>query len=68
MHFSIKNAKGVSIDPASGFQGLEVKIDGVKAEDLLAHIDIVTAIHYYGITELLDTIGEEQLKSYLECL
>lgn len=31
----------------------------------LRHVDIVTAIRYYGITELLDHIGHEELEWYL---
>lgn len=53
---------------ASALNGHFFDVDGVKVEDVLIRIDIVTAIEYYGITELLDTIGEEHLKSYLECL
>ena len=34
--------------------------------NLLASIDIIAAINYYGITELLDTIGEENLRAHLE--
>lgn len=37
----------------------------VKTEELLNHVDIIAAIGYYGITELLDMIGEEEIKSYL---
>ncbi|KQC00132.1 hypothetical protein [Pedobacter sp. Hv1] len=37
----------------------------VKTDELLNHIDIIAAIGYYGITELLDMIGEEEIKSYL---
>jgi hypothetical protein len=37
----------------------------IKTEDVLNHIDIIAAIGYYGITELLDIIGEEEIKAYL---
>jgi hypothetical protein len=43
-------------------------VEQVETDDLLAPIDILTAIRYYGMTELLDTIGEENLKSHLEGL
>lgn len=44
------------------------KLNASEAETdgLLAFVDIVTAINYYGITELLDTIGEENLRAHLE--
>lgn len=35
-------------------------------EQLLNRIDIIAAVNYYGITELLDIIGEEEIRSYLE--
>lgn len=66
MHLTIKNAEVVHVAPASEGHFLDVDIDGVKVEDILIHIDIVTAIKYYGMTELLDTIGEAHLKSHLE--
>jgi hypothetical protein len=37
----------------------------ILLEKLLNHVDILTAISYYGITELLDTIGEDELRAYL---
>lgn len=45
------------------FNGFETASDS-----LLARVDIVAAINYYGITELLDTIGEESLMAHLESL
>ncbi|PYF73009.1 hypothetical protein [Pedobacter nutrimenti] len=68
MHLTIKNAEYVHVTPASEVFHLDVHIDGLEIEDILVHIDIVKAIKYYGMTELLDTIGEEHLKSHLECL
>jgi hypothetical protein len=65
MQPTIKNAEPVYINLGSGPHHLDVNI-GV--DDLLVHIDIITAINYYGITELLDTIGEEHLRSHLESL
>ena len=37
----------------------------IKTDQLLNHVDIIAAIAYYGITELLDHIGEEEIRSYL---
>ncbi len=34
--------------------------------NLFASVDIIAAINYYGVTELLDTIGEENIKAHLE--
>ncbi|MOA41004.1 hypothetical protein D3C78_1629280 [compost metagenome] len=68
MRLTIKNVETAHIDWASKPHRLDVDIVGVDVEDLLIHIDIITAIKYYGMTELLDTIGEEQLKSHLESL
>lgn len=66
MHLTIKNAQTVHVVPASNGFFLDVDIEDVKVEDILAHIDILTVIKYYGMTELLDIIGEEHLKSHLE--
>ncbi|PTS95732.1 hypothetical protein DBR11_20700 [Pedobacter sp. HMWF019] len=38
----------------------------VETRRLLDFVDIIVAIDYYGITELLDTIGEERLRAHLE--
>lgn len=38
----------------------------IETDRLLAFVDIIVAINYYGITELLDTIGEERLRAHLE--
>jgi len=38
----------------------------IETYRLLALVDIIAAIDYYGITELLDTIGEENLRAHLE--
>ena len=67
MFLNIKNVKNSNITQTSQ-QSLEVYIEGVEVDDILVHIDIAAAIEYYGITELLDTIGEENLKSHLESL
>jgi len=42
------------------------KFNTSETDRLLAFVDIITAIDYYGITELLDTIGEESLRAHLE--
>lgn len=68
MYLTIKNAEMIHVVPASNGRFLDVDMDEVKVEDILNHIDIAVAIKYYGMTELLDAIGEEQLKSHLECL
>ena len=68
MRLIIKNAKTVYVTRASESHHLDIDIEEVKTDELLGHIDIVTAIEYYGMTELLDTIGEVQLKSHLEGL
>ena len=64
----IKDAKKVNLGWASISRCLDVPTKEVKDDDVLIDIDIVTAINYYGITELLDTIGERQLKSHLKDL
>jgi hypothetical protein len=38
----------------------------IETRRLLDFVDIIVAIDYYGITELLDTIGEERLRAHLE--
>jgi len=68
MNLTLENEEIAHVASASNGHFSDVYTDGLKVEDILFHIDIVTAIKYYGITELLDTIGEEHLKSHLECL
>lgn len=68
MRLTLKNAEIVSVKPALVPHRLDVDIDGIEVEALLIEVDILTAIRYYGITELLDIIGEENLKSYLGLL
>ncbi|MFA4870812.1 MAG: hypothetical protein WC623_21625 [Pedobacter sp.] len=68
MRLIIKNAKTVYVTPASESHHLDIDIEEIETDELLSHIDIVTAIEYYGMTELLDTIGEAHLKSHLEGL
>lgn len=64
----MENAEIVNFTPALETHHLDVDIDGTEVDDILINIDILTAIRYYGVTELLDTIGEERLRSHLECL
>jgi len=42
------------------------KFNTCETDRLLAFVDIIAAINFYGITELLDTIGEESLRAHLE--
>jgi len=58
MRLIIKNAKIVHVTPSSEAYHLDLDIEGVETNDLLTRIDIVSAIEYYGMTELLDTIRE----------
>ncbi len=66
MRFTIKNAESSDADLTS--QPHQYNALVTVAEQLLARVDIMAAIDYYGITELLDAIGEEKLKAHLECL
>lgn len=52
----IKNQNGIATK----------KTESENPEATLQHVDIVTAINYYGITELLDIIGEAELKAHLD--
>ncbi|MFB2119290.1 hypothetical protein [Parapedobacter sp. 2B3] len=42
----------------------ESKFDEI-ADQPLKQVDIVAAIRYYGITELLDHIGKSEIERYL---
>lgn len=64
MHLIIKNVKTAHVTPASEAHHLDVDIEGVETDNLLSNIDIITAIKYYGMTELLDTIGEVPLEVF----
>lgn len=68
MFLEIKKAKNLRINPSSQQQQLAVHTEGVSVDVILAHVDIIAAIEYYGMTELLDAIGEESLRSHLESL
>lgn len=67
MNLKINKAEALGIFPSSG-QHFEVNVQGIEVEELLNQIDIIVAIDYYGITELLDTIGIQHLKLHLESL
>jgi K+-sensing histidine kinase KdpD len=41
-------------------------VEEIKAGEVLSQIDIADAIAYYGITELLDMIGYEKIRLYLD--
>jgi hypothetical protein len=43
-------------------------MEEIKAAEILRTVDITDAIAYYGMTELLDTIGEEQIRLHLDQL
>ena len=68
MRLKIKNAKLAEIVPSTKSYCLDIVIDGVQVHELLMSIDIMAAIDYYGVTELLDVIGERQLNSHLKYL
>ncbi|SFH43120.1 hypothetical protein [Pedobacter insulae] len=66
MNVKISNVLGSCIEAADKPNRINININGVKPENLLSHIDILTAIEYYGITEFLDTIGEDKIRAYLD--
>lgn len=68
MRIIIKNVAGATIRPSSKPDLVHIEIDGIDPEDLLIHVDITSAIQYFGASELLDMIGEETLRSYLKTL
>lgn len=65
MNLKIKNVSGAYIEAADQPNQIDISIEGLIPESLLNHVDILTAISYYGITEFLDTIGEDKIRSYL---
>jgi hypothetical protein len=58
------NTNPERIDLASSMY--ESNASETETSRLLALVDIIAAIDYYGITELLDTIGEDRLRAHLE--
>lgn len=65
MRLTIKNVETAYINSASQPDRLNVDIEGIEPEEILFQINITQAIQYYGITELLDTIGDQEIRSYL---
>lgn len=65
MRLTIKNAEEAHIAPSVQTNRLEVYVSGVEPDDILSQIDIDQIIGYFGITELLDIIGEEEIRSHL---
>lgn len=68
MHITIKNVKAVSVNASTKSENVNVDMDGVALEEILSNIDILAVIQYYGVAELLDSMGGDQLKAYLECI
>lgn len=66
MRFTLKSVEPSCVDLASSMH--QFNACATAHDQLLAHVDIIAAIDYYGITELLDAIGEESLRAHLECL
>ena len=65
MNVKIRNVLGACVEASDKPNHINVNIKGVSSENLLNHVDILTAIDYYGVTEFLDTIGEDEIRSYL---
>ncbi|WEK18277.1 MAG: hypothetical protein P0Y49_15910 [Candidatus Pedobacter colombiensis] len=65
MRLTIKNAEAVYINPALRPSRLNVDITEIELHDVLFQVDINQAISYYGITELLDAIGDQEIRSHL---
>lgn len=68
MRIILKNTTTISVNPTSESKYINVDIKGVSVEELLTNIDIDNIIQYYGVAELLDSIGIDQIKVYLENL
>ena len=60
----------INLPISSSLQQTQLGLDRETriVDAILARVDIIAAIDYYGITELLDNIGEEHLRSHLESL
>ncbi|MBB6237937.1 hypothetical protein HDC90_002563 [Pedobacter sp. AK013] len=65
MRLIIKNADNAQIGPAVQPNRLNVEISGIEPSDILIHVNIDQIINYYGITELLDTIGDQEIRTHL---
>jgi len=66
MRLKFKNVKAAHVQPTSLPNKFDVEIEGLGMADILAQINISEVIKYYGVTELFDVIGEEEVKLYLE--
>lgn len=65
MRLVIKNVETACITPASHQGRLNVDIAGIEPGDILHQVNIDQVISYYGITELLDAIGDREIKAHL---
>jgi len=65
MRLVIKNIETACITPASHQSRLNVDIAGIEPGDILHQVNIDQVISYYGITELLDAIGDQEIKAHL---
>ncbi len=65
MRLIIKNVEDVYIGPAAEPSRVNVHVSGIEPDDVLSQIDISHIINYYGITELLDFIGDQEVRYHL---
>jgi len=65
MRLIIKNVEDAYIGPSVEPNRLNVHLSGIEPDDILFQIGIDHIINYYGITELLDFIGNHEIKSHL---
>lgn len=65
MRLIIKNVEDAYIGPAAEPSRVNVHVSGIEPDDVLFQIDINHIINYYGITELLDFIGNHEIRSHL---
>ncbi len=65
MRLIIKNVEDACISPAVQPNRFNVLVSGIEPDDVLFQIDIDHVINYFGITELLDTIGDDEIRSHL---
>jgi hypothetical protein len=68
MRLIIKNVGAAYIEAAFMPNRIDVNIEGVQPESILNQVDIMSAINYYGITELLKIIGTDEIKEYLNSI
>lgn len=65
MRLTIKTDDTIYIETILEFNRVCVNIDGIRPECILKQVDIDVALNYYGITELLDSIGENEIRLHL---